>query len=390
MAFRSGVLMVVLGLCLLYLNGSVGVSSAGLKDPVHDSRATLIVHLLSLYHPMIIPMTPVNVSYGLELLSIDGVDEKENILRFSAWSRIQWRDHRFQWDPIEYNGVNAINLPGHKVWRPDLRLYAQVLEEEDVNLRAYSDGTIYHLVPMRLAVPCSMQFANYPFDVQTCDLRLESWTYDGTMINLSLFGGSSGASVGDFHRPNSQWKVQSFTASRQLLSYVCCVEKYINLSFRIQVQRQVGEYTVRVLAPSVVTSLLILLCFLIPPHCGERILLCSVLLLCVLLQLFHLNLTVPISGPDAPFLANFLCFSVFLAFFAAVESVLSLNLSRCGSGSGNNNGRLVDGEPEEFVMQAKPNTSLKRVARFIDVGCFIVFTFIFAVAGGVILNPKTE
>ncbi|XP_038073691.1 acetylcholine receptor subunit alpha-like 1 [Patiria miniata] len=389
MAFRGGVLMVVLGLCLLYVNGGVGEGING-ESRWGLGEHRLMVNLLSSYHPLVIPRTPVNVSYSLDLVSIDGVDMKEKMLRISAYAKIEWHDDRLQWDPSIFSGVSSLLLPADKVWRPDLKLYAQVLEEEDFNLRVHADGSILHYVPMRLAVPCPMQFGNYPFDVQTCYLRLESWGYDASMINLSHHERSPGAGL-YYYLSNADWKVQSFTASTHDKLFVCCEEPYIELSFRIQVKRKIGEkaaYSIRVLAPSVLTSLLLLLCFLIPPRCGERITLCSVLLLCVLLQLFHLNLTVPITGPDAPFLADFLCFSVFLAFFAAMESVLSLNLSRCGSGSGNNNGRPIDGE--EFVTQDKPSTGLMRIARFIDVGCFIVFTFIFAVAGGVILNPDTE
>ncbi|XP_022108688.1 neuronal acetylcholine receptor subunit alpha-3-like isoform X2 [Acanthaster planci] len=348
----------------------------------HGGLHRLLTELLSHYESLIIPRTPVNVTYGIDLISVDGVDEKEGILRISTITRIMWFDHRFQWNPSEYYGIKVVNLPASQVWHPDLRPHAQILEEEEVNLLVYYDGTIYHYPPIRLAVPCEMHFAYYPFDTQACSLKVESWSYDSAMINFTMdYSGT--ARLLDY-RPNQQWKLLSFTADRNELRYVCCEETFASLTFNIMLQRQVREYTIRVLAPSVVTSLLILLCFLIPPHCGERILFVSILLLCILLQLVHLNLTVPIRGPDAPYLADFLCFSVFLAFFAVVESVLSLNLSRGVRGSSSNNSR---GDGEEFGMQTKTNTGMTRIARFIDVGCFMVFTFIFAVAGGVILNP---
>ena len=44
--------------------------------------------------------------------------------------------------------------------------------------------------------------------------------------------------------------------------------------------------------------------------------------------LVSFNLSVPMVGGGTPFLGVFFCFSVFMAFFATVVSVASLNLAR--------------------------------------------------------------
>ncbi|XP_022108686.1 neuronal acetylcholine receptor subunit alpha-3-like [Acanthaster planci] len=393
MAFRGGA-VVLLGLCMLYPTTELGTHPTDSEGQASYSEWTdvwgeesyyikLILQLTTTHHPLVIPpRMPVNVTYGLDLSSIDSVNEKENIMRISVYAEMKWVDPRAQWEPSNFGGIVFMDVPPDKLWYPDIRPHAQILEKEEVSLRVHFDGTIYHYPQMRLAVPCAMHFAYYPFDTQRCTLNVESWKHDASVINLTLPEGplEIRPTVTKV-LPNPEWQVQEFTAARHEDKYPCCNGLYHSLAFSMIVKRQAQEYTVRVLAPSVVTSLLILLCFLIPPHCGERILFVSILLLCILLQLFQLNLTVPIRGPDAPYLADFLCFSVFLAFFAVVESVLSLNLSR--GVRGNSNG-------EEFITQTKTNMGMTRIARFIDIGCFMVFTFIFAVAGGVILNPNTE
>ncbi|XP_038073091.1 neuronal acetylcholine receptor subunit alpha-6-like [Patiria miniata] len=356
-------------------------------DEEHNSRHNLIVELMEMHNKEVIPKTPVNVSYSLSLFSIDGVDEKDNILRISAFATLLWSDHRFQWDPANYSGVSNVNLQASNIWRPDLRmLYAQVVEA-DVPLVAHFDGTISYFLPLQIAIPCPFNFKDFPFDVHTCDLRLESWSHPGSAINLTIL--EDAVSTLFYHRENSQWEVQSFKVNRTVVEYEdYTTTQFITLSYRIQIKRTVKEYTVRFVAPSVITSLLILLCFLIPPLSGGRMVLCSVVILGLLLQLFHLNQTVPIHGSDAPFMAQFLTFSVFLAVFAAVESVVSMNLSSWGtwSGSGNNNSNAhKDGE--ELVAQPKPNLFLMQLARIIDLVCFVVFTVIFAIGGGIILNP---
>ncbi|XP_038073090.1 neuronal acetylcholine receptor subunit beta-2-like [Patiria miniata] len=325
-------------------------------DDEHNSRHNLIVELMEMHNKEVIPKTPVNVSYSLSLFSIDGVDEKDNILRISAFATLYFTC-----------------------------LFRVV--EADVPLVAHFDGTISYFLPLQIAIPCPFNFKDFPFDVHTCDLRLESWSHPGSAINLTIL--EDAVSTLFYHRENSQWEVQSFKVNRTVVEYEdYTTTQFITLSYRIQIKRTVKEYTVRFVAPSVITSLLILLCFLIPPLSGGRMVLCSVVILGLLLQLFHLNQTVPIHGSDAPFMAQFLTFSVFLAVFAAVESVVSMNLSSWGtlSGSGNNNSNAPK-DGEELVAQPKPNLFLMQLARIIDLVCFVVFTVIFAIGGGIILNP---
>ncbi|XP_038072797.1 acetylcholine receptor subunit alpha-type unc-38-like [Patiria miniata] len=385
MAFRDGALLVVLGLCLLYVK-----SSEANADVEHNNRHDLIVKLMEVHNKLVIPRTPVQLSFGLVMRAIEDVDEKANILRISVFSDMAWSDHRFQWDPANYSGIYSVSLPLNSVWRPDLVPSYAKIEEEHVTVAAFVDGTVRSYVPQRLSIPCSFDFNDYPYDVHTCDLKFQSWTHSGNRINLTIIDETAASLT--YHRDNSQWEILSFKATRTATTYPCCPnEEYIDVSYRIQFKRTVGEYQVRVVTPSIITSLLILVCFLIPPLSGGRMVLCSVVILGLLLQLAILNLTVPIRGPNAPFMADFLCFSVFLAFFAAIESVVSMNLSSWGSlsGSGNNNGDASK-DGEELVAQPKPNLFLMQLARIIDLVCFVVFTVVFAIGGAIILNPKTE
>ena len=41
-----------------------------------------------------------------------------------TFDRLQlWRDEFLKWNPDDYEGVDEIRIPSHKIWTPDIRLY---------------------------------------------------------------------------------------------------------------------------------------------------------------------------------------------------------------------------------------------------------------------------
>jgi len=34
-----------------------------------------------------------------------------------------WTDARLQWDPSQFDGVDALHISPSRIWKPDLRLY---------------------------------------------------------------------------------------------------------------------------------------------------------------------------------------------------------------------------------------------------------------------------
>ena len=48
----------------------------------------------------------------------------------------------------------------------------------------YPDGTLYYNFPTVLQSECKMDQLQYPFDVQTCDLKFGSWSHSGAELDL--------------------------------------------------------------------------------------------------------------------------------------------------------------------------------------------------------------
>lgn len=58
---------------------------------------------------------------------------------------------------------------------------------------------------------------------------------------------------------------------RSVTVYPCCPEKYIDITYSIEIKRRTLYYTFNLIVPCIIISTMALLGFLIPPDAGEKI-----------------------------------------------------------------------------------------------------------------------
>jgi len=49
------------------------------------------------------------------------------------------------------------------------------------------DGSVLWIPPAIFMSTCSIDITNFPFDVQECELKFGSWTYDVTKLNILFY-----------------------------------------------------------------------------------------------------------------------------------------------------------------------------------------------------------
>ena len=59
-------------------------------------------------------------------------------------------------------------------------------EHRDAMAVVSSDGTVFWMPPAIFKSTCSIDIEYFPFDVQTCHLKLGSWTYDGFKLDVDF------------------------------------------------------------------------------------------------------------------------------------------------------------------------------------------------------------
>ncbi|CAM1314238.1 nAChRa5 (predicted) [Pycnogonum litorale] len=137
---------------LLLLNGI-------LCDPQSPNRL-LYADLQKKINKYVLPvkdhMTPVNVSVGASLQTIDKIETDESgqmTAEMTLWLDLKWTDEFLYWNRSEYDGIGKIALPQDEIWKPDITLYNGRVEQlERHKLIITSEGIVSFLSPIKVFV----------------------------------------------------------------------------------------------------------------------------------------------------------------------------------------------------------------------------------------------
>ena len=114
----------------------------------------------------------------------------------------------------------------------------------------------------------------WPHDSHTCKLKFGSWTGHGGQIELGLYDDQE--SVEDnysFYTDNKEWQlVKTPEASKKNNTYPGFEQYYPDITFTFNLQRSSPSYRAGVILPCLVTMLLVLSTFLLPPSAGDKLL----------------------------------------------------------------------------------------------------------------------
>uniref|UniRef100_A0A1I7U470 Neur_chan_LBD domain-containing protein n=1 Tax=Caenorhabditis tropicalis TaxID=1561998 RepID=A0A1I7U470_9PELO len=183
-----------ISLIILIFNSKIGDGSL--------AETKLFTDLLKGYNPLERPVQnssePLEVKIKLFLQQILDVDEKNQIVSVNAWLSYTWFDHKLQWEPKKYGGIQDIRFPGSSdhIWKPDVLLYNSAAEDFDStfksNLLTYHTGTVVWIPPGVLKFVCQLDVTWFPFDDQVCEMKFGSWTFHGKAIDLQIDDDSNG------------------------------------------------------------------------------------------------------------------------------------------------------------------------------------------------------
>ena len=110
---------------------------------------------------------------------------------------------------------------------------------------------------------------------------------------------------------------------------MCCNEEYIDVTYRLVLERTSSAYGVTLVLPSVLAGFLVLSTFLVPNSSCERLIVCVVLFLCLVVLLTYLHIIIPASS--GTILGMWLAFSLSLDFLAIILAIISFHLQHRGS-----------------------------------------------------------
>ncbi|CAD5118370.1 DgyrCDS7081 [Dimorphilus gyrociliatus] len=271
----------------------------------------------------------ISVTYGLALIQLLDLDEKNQILTTNCWSRYTWYDIFLKWDPKEYNGVETVRIPSSDIWTPDIVLYnyadTRLREHRDAFVVVSSTGGILWIPPAIYKSSCVIDITYFPFDRQTCWMKFGSWTYDGWKLNISFYSDLDEIDLNDYI-PSNEWDVLSHRAKRNVRYYPCCKEPYPDLTFIMELQRKVAFYNYILILPCVLLSTLTLVLFWLPPESPAKMVLGMNIFVAFFVLLLLLAESTPPAASSIPLIGAYYCLNMIMITLSTFLSVIVINL----------------------------------------------------------------
>ncbi|XP_035702105.1 neuronal acetylcholine receptor subunit alpha-7 isoform X1 [Folsomia candida] len=291
----------------------------------------LLHHLLDKYNTLERPVAnesdPLQLSFGLTLMQIIDVDEKNQLLITMIWLKMEWLDTNLSWNESEFGNISDLRIPPHRIWKPDVLMYNSADEGFDgtyaTNVVVKSNGSCSYIPPGIFKSTCKIDITWFPFDEQKCEMKFGSWTYDGFQLDLQLQS-EDGGDISSFIK-NGEWELKGVPGKRTANYYACCPEPYVDITFVIHIQRRTLYYFFNLIVPCVLIASMAVLGFTLPPDSGEKLSLGVTILLSLTVFLNMVAETMPATSDAVPLLGTYFNCIMFMVASSVVSTILILN-----------------------------------------------------------------
>ncbi|XP_017883494.1 acetylcholine receptor subunit beta-like 2 [Ceratina calcarata] len=296
--------------------------------------------LLSNYNRLIRPVInnteTLTVWLGLKLSQLIEMNLKNQVMTTNVWVEQKWFDYKLRWDPEEYGGVEMLYVPSENIWLPDIVLYNNADGNYEVTLMTKATlkytGEVSWKPPAIYKSSCEINVEYFPFDEQSCIMKFGSWTYNGAQVDLKHMKQEPGSNLvatgidlSDFYL-SVEWDILEVPAFRNEEYYPCCTEPYSDITFNITMRRKTLFYTVNLIIPCVGITFLTVLVFYLPSDSGEKVSLCSSILLSLTVFFLLLAEIIPPTSLAIPLLGKYLLFTMILVTLSIWITVCVLNV----------------------------------------------------------------
>uniref|UniRef100_A0A452T0F5 Glycine receptor alpha 4 (pseudogene) n=1 Tax=Ursus maritimus TaxID=29073 RepID=A0A452T0F5_URSMA len=124
---------------------------------------------------------PVNVTCNIFINSFGSVTETTMDYRVNVFLRQQWNDPRLAYREYPDDSLDLDPSMLDSIWKPDLFFanekganFHEVTTDNKL-LRIFKNGNVLYSIRLTLILSCPMDLKNFPMDIQTCTMQLESF-----------------------------------------------------------------------------------------------------------------------------------------------------------------------------------------------------------------------
>ncbi|KTG45371.1 hypothetical protein cypCar_00005575 [Cyprinus carpio] len=179
--------------------------------------------------------------------------------RLNVFLRQQWNDPRLAYKEYPDDSLDLDPSMLDSIWKPDLFFanekganFHEVTTDNKL-LRIFQNGNVLYSIRLTLILSCPMDLKNFPMDIQTCTMQLESFGY--TMNDLIF----QWLDEGPVQVADELVLPQFVLKEEKDLGY--CTKHYNTGKFtcievKFHLERQMGYYLIQMYIPSLLTVIL--------------------------------------------------------------------------------------------------------------------------------------
>ncbi|XP_056876433.1 cholinergic receptor, nicotinic, alpha 11 isoform X2 [Takifugu flavidus] len=177
---------------------------------------------------------------------------------------------------------------------------------------------------------CNVDVRWFPFDIQRCELKFGSWTYDGWLLDLQM----NEADISGY-MANGEWDLIGVPGTRNEVFYDCCKEPYPAVTFVVAIRRRTLYYALNLLIPCVLLSSMTLLIFVLPADSGEKISLGITVLLSLTVFMLLVAEIMPATSDSVPLIGQYFASIMIIVGMSVVATVVVLQYHHHDPNGGN-------------------------------------------------------
>lgn len=300
------------------------------KEYSDQEESKLLNYLMANYDREVRPVynasSAVFIKVGITLTQIFDMDEKNQVLTTNIWLDHEWTDEMLTWNPADFNNITKLRVPCDKLWLPDIVLYNSA---DDYSMEYYralavveSNGLVFWSPPTKFRSTCPVEVTYFPFDDQTCNLKLSSWMYDGSKLDVKAFRENVDLKN---YVSNGEWELLEVKLIEAEDKYAIGDEPYPYVQATFKIRRKTLYYMYNIVFPCMMMSTLTVLVFCMPPDSGEKIALGVTVILAFSVFMLAIAERMPETSESIPLIGIYLTFVMAMTTVSVIMTVMVLN-----------------------------------------------------------------
>nr|XP_055040680.1 5-hydroxytryptamine receptor 3A-like [Misgurnus anguillicaudatus] len=269
---------------------------------------------------------PTEVLVDLYVTSITDVNEKAQSFATQITLVLAWINEFTRWNDSNFCGLQKCTIDKDKMWIPDITIAESIKVEfasvENPYVKMFNYGAVVLSETLVLTTACKMDLYKFPFDVQTCNLTVQSSmnSIDELTVNSLTDGSFMTASSKKSFQTQGEWEFISITPFKtNITTFGYFMDQ---LKFQITIKRRPLLYIVNFISPVFCFLVLDVASFFMNSAEGEKLGFKVTLLLAISVLLLILNDTLPSTAKEVPLIGVFCSVIFILIGISILESIL--------------------------------------------------------------------